>query len=364
MFSAPHPLPDPSVARSRSAHGFTLVELLVVIAIIAVLIGLLLPAVQSARESARRTACRNQLRQMALGCMNHLDVYRSLPSGGWGAPFTAEPSRGWGPEQPGSWYYNLLPFIEQQPLADLGRGLNPNSSAFRTASQQLHQTALPIFHCPSRRPARPYPHAWGTMRVQTWVSSMPEVAKADYAANSGDSLTHASVGFSSDQYALPANYARATGFDWTATNDPNSRFFQTGVIHYRSKIGVKDIIDGTTKTYLIGEKFLSPQGYTQMLPGGAGRFGDNQGVWAGFEWDHHRVAWNPASSLRREDYQPRQDVSGVDNPGYLAFGSAHPAGLNMAMCDGSVQNVSYNVDPLVHRFLANRLDGQAVSIDP
>ena len=191
---------------------------------------------------------------------------------------------------------------------------------------------------------------------------MPAVAKADYAANSGDSLTHAGVGFGSDSYDLPQNYARADNFAWTDTNSPGTRFYQTGVIHYRSKIGIKDIADGTTKTYLIGEKFLSPAGYTQLLPGGAGRFGDNQGVWAGFEWDNHRVAWNPASSLRREDFQPRQDTVGVDNPGYLAFGSAHPGGLNMAMCDGSVQTVTYDIDPLVHRFLANRLDGEAVSI--
>ena len=106
---------------TRSARGFTLVELLVVIAIIATLIGLLLPAVQSARESARKTACRNQVRQLALGCVNHLDARRSLPSGGWGSPFTAEPDRGSGPDQPGSWFYSLLPFIEQQTLADLGR---------------------------------------------------------------------------------------------------------------------------------------------------------------------------------------------------------------------------------------------------
>ena len=349
-------------SQRRDRAAFTLVELLVVIAIIATLIGLLLPAVQSARESARKTACRNQLRQMALGCVNHLDARRTLPSGGWGSPFTAEPDRGSGPDQPGSWYYNILPFIEQQTLADLGKGLNPNASGYRTASQQLHATPIPLFHCPSRRPAQLYPHAWGTMRVQTWVSSMPAVAKGDYAANSGDSLTHAGVGFGSDQYALPTSYARAANFAWTDTNSPGTRYYQTGVMHYRSKIGIKDISDGTTKTYLIGEKFLSPAGYTQLLPGGAGRFGDNQGVWAGFEWDNHRVAWNPASSLRREDFQPRQDVAGVDNPGYLAFGSAHPGGLNMAMCDGSVQNVAYEIDPLVHRFLANRLDGEAVSV--
>jgi len=133
-------------------------------------------------------------------------------------------------------------------------------------------------------------------------------------------------------------------------------------MHYRSRTGITHIADGTGKTYLIGEKFLSPQGYLELLPGGAGRFGDNQGLWAGFEWDNHRVAWNPASSLRQEDFQPRQDVAGVDNPNYLAFGSAHAGGLNMAMCDGSVQTISYDIDPLTHRYLANRLDGQSVSV--
>jgi prepilin-type processing-associated H-X9-DG protein len=200
------------------------------------------------------------------------------------------------------------------------------------------------------------------MSVQSWVASLPAVAKGDYAANSGDSLTHAGVGFGSDQYAMPPGLTVPAGFAWTNTNDPRSRFYQTGVIHYRSKIGIKDILDGTSKTYLIGEKFLSPQGYTQMLTGGFGRYGENQGVWAGFEWDNHRVAWNPSSSYSQQDYQPRQDMAGVDNPGFLAFGSAHPAGLNMTMCDGSVQNVSYAIDPVVHRFLANRLDGQAASL--
>ena len=107
--------------------------------------------------------------------------------------------------------------------------------------------------------------------------------------------------------------------------------------------------------------FLSPDGYETMLPGGNGRFGDNQGAWAGFEWDNHRVAWNPTSSYQQADYQPRQDRAGIDNPGFLAFGSAHSGGLNMVMCDGSVQTVSYDIDPTAHRYQANRLDGQAVN---
>ncbi len=123
------------------------------------------------------------------------------------------------------------------------------------------------------------------------------------------------------------------------------------------------ITDGTSNTYLIGEKFLSPTMYEELPSGGNGRFGDNQGAWSGFEWDHHRVAWNPASSVDPLSYQPRQDTIGVDDPNIYAFGSPHAASLNMAMCDGSVQSISYDIDRNAHRYLANRLDGQVANLD-
>src|SRR3954467_6516640 len=59
--------------------GFTLVELLVVIAIIGILVALLLPAVQAAREAARRASCQNNIKNLALGVLNHESAKRIFP---------------------------------------------------------------------------------------------------------------------------------------------------------------------------------------------------------------------------------------------------------------------------------------------
>ena len=92
------------IHRTRSA--FTLIELLVVIAIIGVLIGLILPAVQKVRESANRIACFNNARQFTLATMNIHDHNDRLPPGIGNVGQSA-----WG-----TWWYHLLPFVEQENL--------------------------------------------------------------------------------------------------------------------------------------------------------------------------------------------------------------------------------------------------------
>jgi len=90
-------------------RGFTLVEMLVVIAIIGILIALLLPAVQAAREAARRTQCSNNLKQLGLACITYESTFRRFPSGG---VWTKENNNGH------SFWVLILPFMEQKNIYD------------------------------------------------------------------------------------------------------------------------------------------------------------------------------------------------------------------------------------------------------
>jgi prepilin-type N-terminal cleavage/methylation domain-containing protein len=129
-------------------RGFTLVELLVVIAIIGILVALLLPAVQMTREAARRMQCQNNLKQLSLGVINGEQTYRSYPSNGWGWQWVADPDRGYGVRQPGGWIFQILPFVEQETLQDMGKGLP--TPLKRIELLKLTQSTWPLVRCPSR----------------------------------------------------------------------------------------------------------------------------------------------------------------------------------------------------------------------
>ncbi len=103
--------------------GFTLVELLVVIAVIGVLVSLLLPAINAAREAARRTQCKNNMRQLGLATLSYESAAGNLPPAGLVGPPTPlcrmldkhfDPQTG----TRFSWLVLILPYLEQQTLHD------------------------------------------------------------------------------------------------------------------------------------------------------------------------------------------------------------------------------------------------------
>ena len=139
----------------RSPHGFTLIELLVVITIIGMLVGLLLPAVKMAREMGRRVAVQEQLNQLALACKAHAEKLNYFPSGGWGSNWVGNPDYGTGPDQPGGWIYQLMPYMDNDELHELGKG---NSSLTAASNATRVSAALAILYCPTRRAASGVSH--------------------------------------------------------------------------------------------------------------------------------------------------------------------------------------------------------------
>lgn len=326
----------PTGCRKRCA--FTLVELLVVITIIGILISLLLPAVQSAREAARRLQCANHLKQLGLACLNHESAHGHFPSGGWGWAFVGEPERGFDTRQPGGWAFNLLPYLEQQALRDMGLGL---SGQERTdAITQRIGTPIATFNCPSRRRPLSYPDRRVNVPYRTASDNAIFAEKAgltDYAINSGD---HSVTKLTSGPASIDAGDAMKPG-DWADMSDRN------GIAHQRSQVTVAEIRDGTSNTYLIGEKYLNPDDYTTGSDGA-----DNENLYVGVDNDHYRFTHVSFGS-------PRQDRPG--DMWYSIFGSAHSGGWQVVFCDGSVRTMSYSMELEIHASLGNRKDGKAIS---
>ncbi|MEZ6072899.1 MAG: DUF1559 domain-containing protein [Pirellulales bacterium] len=323
----------------RRRQAFTLVELLVVIAIIGILIALLLPAVQAAREAARRSECKNHLKQIGLAFLLHDDTHGHMPSRGWGWAWVGDPDRGFGERQPAGWVYNILPYIEQQALHDLGAG--QSVAAKRALAGQVAMTPIATMNCPSRRSAIPYVafYSGGTFHAYN-ADAVPVHARSDYAVNAGTTVHTLSGPTSLEQ--------GDTTFDWKSANIPYEQ--RNGLAYLRSQVRHGQITDGLSNTYCVGEKYLIPDHYTNGMNGA-----DNTSMYQGYDWDVNR--WGNATP----DRLPQQDRPGADN--WTIFGSPHAGGFNMVFCDGSVHQIPYSIDGEIHRRLTSRNDGLPVELN-
>lgn len=313
---------------SRSCSGLTIIEVLVAIAVLSLLIALLLPAVQAARESARKTQCQNNLKQLALAMANHDSARGHFPSNGWGFAWIGDPDRGTGKDQPGGWVYNLLDFLDQENLRNLGT--DGTIAEKRTALGDLIETPLTIVDCPSRpggilSPANP-------LVKPRNAEYRAYVAKSDYAVNEGDWISDTRGG------PLTLSQGDGGGYPWKDLRNA------TGVCFQRSRVRSSWLRDGASQTYLLGEKYVSTKGYqTYQDPG------HDQSLFSGVDLDLNRWTIDP----------PLQDS---DMAAERRFGSVHSGGCYLAFCDGSVKFINYDINPDVHRRLGNRKDGMPVEL--
>lgn len=334
--------------RNSRYRGITLVELLVVIAIIGILIQLTVPAVQASREAARRASCENNLRQLGIATHMHVSAQRHFPTGGWTYVWVGDPNRGFSERQPGGWCYNLLPYLDEDTLHDLGRNLADADR--RRLGAEMFKTPVSVFTCPSRRAAR----AWPFIRTGTLINidDVSLAGRSDYAANIGSLMP-------SDQHGKgPA--ALTEGDRWTDGNDPASQWvatIQNGIVYQRSLVKPAMVVDGLSKTYLFGEKFMDPAYYST-----GDSNGDDQSLYIGFDRDNCRSGHPWHVPMQDKSVPPLWMAQG-DSPGVTDwnFGSAHAIGFHMAFCDGSVERFGYDIDAAVHAALSGRNDSDSAN---
>lgn len=327
-------------------QAFTLVELLVVIAIIGVLVALLLPAIQAAREAARRSQCLNNLKQIGLAVLNYESAQKAFPSGGWHYQWMGDPDRGYGKNQPGSWAYSILEYLEQANVRQIAKGL-PEAQK-RQELAVLAATPIATFICPTRRPATTYS-----------ADHIPPMYNMDRPAAAGRSDYAACMsGGSTDQFRstpkdvngdFPKTYAEADDETrWTEIVFSKGKWNPNGVVIPRYPISINRITDGTSNTYLVGEKHINSDFYLT----GESRV-DDQCLYIGFDQDVNISSWEAAWPDSPTSTDPA--LSEINRQ--FRFGSAHPSVFQVVHCDGSVHSNSFDIALEVHQALGNRDEG-------
>ena len=317
--------------------GFTLVELLVVVAIIAILMALLVPAIQKVREAANVAQCKNNLKQIGIAMQNHLTQQKSFPTGGWGWNWTGVPSRGYGSAQPGGWVYNILEYIEQAQLHN-----PPGGTAFQASMTKVLQTPIPVMNCPSRRTGGPFanginaPFYTADSNLSVISITPPTLARNCYAANCGTGTSSTGTATSNQIDGGPSSLDPSYYGPASIQAMYNT---YNGICFRFSHIRMKEITRGSSNVIAVGEKYLNPQHYTD---GGDGA--ENEGMYVGFDNDVYRTTADA----------PKQDNPKFADDGTL-FGSCHGSGFNVVYCDGHVDTITYDIDLPTFTKLGTRL---------
>ncbi len=310
----------------RKRRGFTLIELLVVIFIIAVLIGLLLPAVLSVREAAHRAACANNLKQLALACVNHHDTQRSFPPGAVGPIGLSFPKYAQLKNHGLGTY--LLPYLDQTALADRYCW---NDSWFDPPNQTVVNTQLGVFQCPSAYANRIEDGSLPTVSPPNPLPYNGTAACGDYAGMSfvdgtlpGAGLIDAPNG-SKDELG---NYEGVFGINHTRT--------------------LESILDGSTNTILIAECAGRSQLWQRH------REVSNQWV-SGAGWASRNLLWCKGVPSSGNASTETCAVNCWNNRQVYSF---HTDGANVAFADGSVRFLKASMNIRVFARLVTRAGGE------
>ena len=324
--------------RDRQSKGFTLVELLVVIAIIGILVALLLPAIQAAREAARRSACQNNLKQIGLACLNYESTRKEFPPGASYAHKVSKRNNGI------SWHVHILPYIEQSAISDdiqrqIDEAKANDTELSATFLVDINQKDLEMYHCPSDTDLE----FDGTGKVGSSYASV-----AGSAFSRGDE----------DGYIDPVGWSGAVNVD--------------GVMHVASKVRFGEITDGTSNTFLIGERW-----YLLVTWATGARSASSA---TPTEPEKYSTLYSTKNIDRRYPPNPDFNVVGYykshdndyDRPEMPAgasktmaindfpFASFHPGGVHFLYADGSIHFIDDNIDLDVYLYMASMNDGQVI----